>query len=348
MEVRLITAHGVASRTVDELPALLAADEGLLWVDVPECDDDAARVLTEVFRFHPLAVKDAVERNRVPKMHAYRDHVFVVLHGPERGEHGHVHYIELDQFVGRRFLVTVHGPVNPAVDDGVALRETRAVLERIKADRFRPDSGFELSRAIVSAMARVQDEFVETVTSDVWRFEQWLTGGRVTNPEGFLDGLFRARHELLAVWTMSTQNSAVYDSLAGLRGVSWTGRAAVADGRRLFDLVRDLTSGQLQYVHGLIEYYRSVLDLTSTMVGQRQNDEVRKLAEATYRQSETVKKISAWAAIFLAPTLIGTIYGMNFEHMPELSWPLGYPVAVLVMAGWAVWLYVGFKKRRWL
>ena len=72
-------------------------------------------MLSEVFRFHPLAVKDAMERNRVPKMHAYHDHVFVILHAPERGKHGHVHYIELDQFIGVRYLVTVHGPVNPAV-----------------------------------------------------------------------------------------------------------------------------------------------------------------------------------------------------------------------------------------
>src|SRR4029450_9692582 len=75
------------------------------WTSPPG-DDEAVRVLSEVFRFHPLAVRDAMERNRVPKMHAYHDHVFVILHAPERGEHGHVHYIELDQFIGLRYLVT--------------------------------------------------------------------------------------------------------------------------------------------------------------------------------------------------------------------------------------------------
>jgi hypothetical protein len=118
MDVRLITKSGVEERGVEELPLLLQHEDNLVWVDIPAWDDEAVRVLSEVFRFHPLAVNDAMERNRVPKMHAYHDHVFVILHAPERGKHGHVHYIELDQFVGLRYLVTVHGPINPAGQRG--------------------------------------------------------------------------------------------------------------------------------------------------------------------------------------------------------------------------------------
>jgi magnesium transporter len=133
MDVRLITKSGVEERGVEELPLLLQGEDNLVWVDIPAWDDEAVRVLSEVFRFHPLAVNDAMERNRVPKMHAYHDHVFVILHAPERGKHGHVHYIELDQFIGLRYLVTVHGPINPAVHPDVALRATCAVLQRIQA-----------------------------------------------------------------------------------------------------------------------------------------------------------------------------------------------------------------------
>jgi magnesium transporter len=75
---------------------------------------------------------------RVPKVRAYHDHLFVVLHAPELGTGGHVHYVELDQFIGPRYLVTVHGPVNPAVTPEAAQRETRAVLGRIEAGRLRP------------------------------------------------------------------------------------------------------------------------------------------------------------------------------------------------------------------
>ena len=101
MDVRFITKGGIEERGVEELPLLLQGEDGLVWADIPAMDDEGARVLSDVFRFHPLAVKDATERNRVPKMHAYHDHVFVILHAPERGKHGHVHYVELDQFIGR-------------------------------------------------------------------------------------------------------------------------------------------------------------------------------------------------------------------------------------------------------
>ena len=75
---------------------------------------------------------------------------------------------------------------------------------------------------------------------------------------------------------------------------------------------------------------------------------MRRLTEASLAQNEEVKKISAWAAILFAPTLVGTIYGMNFDHMPELHWLLGYPFALLLMVVTSVTLYVVFKRRRWL
>jgi magnesium transporter len=106
----------------------------------------------------------------------------------------------------------------------------------------------------------------------------------------------------------------------------------------------------------------NALTVHSTLVSQQQNDEMRRLSEAsliqneeTRRLSETslaqneeVKKISSWAAILFAPTLVGTIYGMNFTYMPELDWPLGYPLALLAMVGGGVGLYAVFKARHWL
>jgi Mg2+ and Co2+ transporter CorA len=145
MDLHLITENGAEPRPAGELADLLARPAGFVWVDIPRCDDEAVRVLSEVFGFHRLAVKDCVERNRVPKMHAYPDYVFVVLHAPERGERGHVHYLELDQFIGANFLVTVHGPTNPAVPAMAALRETRSVLRRIENGRLRPADPFALA-----------------------------------------------------------------------------------------------------------------------------------------------------------------------------------------------------------
>ena len=85
-----------------------------------------------------------------------------------------------------------------------------------------------------------------------------------------------------------------------------------------------------------------------TMVGQRQNEEMRLLSETTFKQSEEVKKISSWAAILFTPTLVGTIYGMNFTNMPELHWAWGYPMAIGLMGAMGVGLYLIFKRRNWL
>ena len=80
----------------------------------------------------------------------------------------------------------------------------------------------------------------------------------------------------------------------------------------------------------------------------QQNEEVKNLTEASIDQNEGVKKISAWAAILFAPTLVGTVYGMSFDHMPELHWRVGYPFALLLMLLVSISLYGVFKQREWL
>src|SRR4051794_29110611 len=153
MDVRVVTADGIERCRPEDIPALLDRGAGVLWVDVPDGEADAAHVLGDVFGFHPRAVQDSLSRNPVPKVHVYPQAVFVVLHAPELGHGGHVHYVELDQFVGAHVLVTVHGPVNPAVDPLATRNETDAVAARVDGGRFRPTSGFELSSAVVSAMS---------------------------------------------------------------------------------------------------------------------------------------------------------------------------------------------------
>jgi magnesium transporter len=348
MRVRLVTGDGVEDRPAAELPALLAAPGGLVWVDVPACDEEAAHALSAVFGFHPLAVRECVERNRVPKMHAYPDHVFLVLHTPEPGARGHVHYVELDQFVGKNYLVTVHGPVNPAVAPEAMMRETDAVLKRLRTGRLRPSSPWELSHAIVSAMIRTQEQYVETVTKDVWRLEQRVTGGQVGDPEEVLTELFRARHGLLAVRTMGALGATTYGRMKALGGISPAGHRLVGDAADQLDRVRAMADSEQEYLQGVIEFYRTVLTIKSTLIGQAQNEEVKRLTEASYAQNEELKRISAWAAVFFAPTFIGTVYGMNFDHMPERHWIGGYPFALALMLVGSVVLYAMFKRRNWL
>ena len=348
MNVYVISADGVQPGSVDDLPALLKDPDNLVWVDMPICDPAAVSVLTEVFDFHPMAIRDCVERNRVPKVHAYPDHMFVVLHAPERGKRGHVHYIELDQFIGPNYVVTVHGPLNPVVDPQVALRETSAVLRRIEAGRLAPSTPYELSYAIVSALARNQEAYIETLTSDVWQLEQRVTGGEIDDPQEFINDMFRARHGLLAVRTMGALSAAIYGRIGTLARLSSDRLLLVTDMTDQFERVRSMADGEREYLQGVIEFYQTTLTLNAMLVGQAQNEEVRSLTRASYTQNEEIKKISGWAGIFFAPSLIGTIYGMNFENMPELSWPLGYPLALTLMVLSSVALYVLFRRLGWL
>jgi len=138
MEVRLITATGAALRPLEDLARLLGSGTGFVWLDIGEWDDAAEHVLTDTFRFNPMAIRDCSQRNQVPKVHVYADHVFVVLHAPQAGKAGHVHYIELDQFIGTNYLVTVHGPVNPAVDPTATRVEVDTVLHRLDTGRMHP------------------------------------------------------------------------------------------------------------------------------------------------------------------------------------------------------------------
>jgi magnesium transporter len=102
-----------------------------------------------------------------------------------------------------------------------------------------------------------------------------------------------------------------------------------------------------EQVGGFREMLQSILSVNLTLVGLSQNEEVKAVTQASIAQNDEVKKISAWAAILFAPTLVGSVYGMNFEYMPELHWTLGYPCALLMVLV-SVTLYLAFKRRGWL
>lgn len=112
--------------------------------------------------------------------------------------------------------------------------------------------------------------------------------------------------------------------------------------------VADHVTAADEQIEGFRVLLRDILAVNATAVAQRQNEEIKALTEASYAQSEEVKKISAWAAILFAPTLVGTVYGMNFARMPELAWTAGYPMAIGLMFTVSVVLYLVFRRRGWI
>ena len=219
MELRWLDGAGVRDCDLGELKALRQRTDGFVWLDIPVWSDAAEQMLSEEFRFHPMAIAACRERNHTPRVHSYQDHLFVVIHAPEIGSGGHVHYLELDQFIGEHFLVTVHGPLSPRVPLEKAMQETRAVIQRLEAGRLRPASPFALMYAIVSAILRREEHLVGELARQVGLLEQRVMADseeqRVIaaaeeEPEGFLTALFTARHELLTIRTMAAQGGEIY------------------------------------------------------------------------------------------------------------------------------------------
>ncbi|MEU4215723.1 magnesium transporter CorA family protein [Actinoplanes sp. NPDC026623] len=326
IRVLLLTDKGVETHPVSAVEALMALDSTLIWVDIPECSEEAVTLLTDVLDCHPLAVRDCLQRNRVPRVRVYPHQQLLILHGPERGPSGHVHYIELDQIIGDKYVVTVHGPLNPAVDPAVALRQTEAVRRRLEAGRLRPGTPYELSYAISTALARTLEEFIEELTREVWQLEQRVTGGHMGNPEEFLEELFQARHGLLAVRTMGALGAEVYGRIAALgKRVSTNDLPLVTDIVDQLTRIGALADGEREYLQGVIEFYRARAETKMTIAAER---------------------LAVIAVVTLPITALSSIYGMNIivngrTHLPQL-------IAVLiVMAIMSALLLTWAKRRGW-
>lgn len=323
---RILTGSAVTEHGVDELTALLGRDDGIVWVDIPSWDDEAKRVLTDIFCCHPLALRDCMERNQVPKVHVYPDHVFLVLHAPFGGQAGHVHYIELDQFVGPNYLITVHGPLNPAVDPVVATVEVQSLLHRLESGRLRPKASFDLSHAVVSALTGRLRSYTAHLTQDVWQLEQRVTAGHLGDPEKFLEEMFRARHGLLTVQTMAALSREVYARMAKIEALG-PGRAEelVEDTVDQFDRLRAMAHGQKDYLQGTIEFYQARTNTKMTIAAER---------------------LAVIAAVTLPITALSSILGMNLivnesTHYGQLA------VALLIMLVMSISLLVWAKRKGW-
>jgi Mg2+ and Co2+ transporter CorA len=321
--VRLVGGGRVEQHPLDELELLVARQDGLVWVDIPDCDEEGVRVLSEVFGFHPLAVRDCVQRNDVPKFHAYADHVFVVLQALGRGEHGGIHTIELDQFVGPGFLVTVHGPGHDRAD---GLSETEAVLRRIEAGRLDPGSSFELSHAIVSAMAGHQERLVATLTQEAWRLEQRVMLEELPDPEQFLEQLFQARQELLRMRTTTMLSREIYARMATLsRFVPGDSQRHVADIVDQFERLTAMAGAQKEYLEGVIELYRTRTETKMTIAAER---------------------LAVIAVVTLPITALSSIYGMNIIVNDRTDFP-HLAVVLTIMAIISGTLLRWAKRQGW-
>ncbi|WP_235735754.1 magnesium and cobalt transport protein CorA [Nocardioides alcanivorans] len=317
----------------DSYRALREQEDGVAWIGLYRPDHhDLASVAAE-FGLHDLAVEDAIVRHQRPKLERYDETLFVVLRAArylddvEEVEFGEVHV-----FVGPDFVVSVRHSESP---------DLAAVRRRLESN---PDLLALGPEAILYAILdRVVDDYAPVVAglaNDIDEIETEVFGGDPTVSRRIYElnreviEFERATRPLADVVRALTAGFAKYDTHDELQ-------------RYLRDVDDHLTL-VIEQVDAFRQLLRDILTVNATLVAQQQNEEMKALTESSLDQSEEVKKISAWAAILFAPTLVGTVYGMNFDDMPELHWSFGYPFAVALMGLVSLCLYAVFRRRDWL
>lgn len=321
MDVFWVTRNGIERRDATELPALLAADDGFVWVDIPECDDTAVSTLREVFGFHPLAIQDCLSRSHVPKIRTYPDHLFLIIHAPLLGNAGHVHLLELDAFIGFRYLVTTHGPLGEGVSLDEALYESRFVNDRIQNRGFRPKTPAELAHALGSAVVGRVERFVSGLASKVAQLERRIMLDETRDPEEALEELFRVRHELLTVRTMASSGREVYARMVAIaQFLPAEGRPFVEDLVDRYERARSLCDGEKEFLDGVADFYQS---RTATKI------------------NIAMERLALIAAVVLPVSAISGVLGMNVisNAQTDFLWVAGLigimGLTMFLMLRWA-------------
>ena len=325
MDVRFVDASGAKDHDSDDVAELLCRDDGFVWVDVPSWDEQVEGFLAGL-GCHPQVVASCQRRNHLPSVHAYADHWFLTMHSPLLGDAGHVHLLELDLVVSPRYLVTMHGPLNPAVDPAEALTETSAVLRRITSGRFAPASPAEVAYAIGSAVARTQRALIGDVAEKVPDLEQQVMARQIKEPEELLERMFLVRHELITARTMAAQTHDIYARLSSLdRFVDESDLVFARDLADQFKRVQSIGDGEWHFLFAVIELYQTRVNTKLTLAMER---------------------LAVIAAVTLPITAIASVYGMNVivnrtTHYTQLG------VVLLAMLTISLLLLRWARKQGW-
>ncbi len=312
---------------LDEDPSTLA------WIGLYRPNEQQLASLADQFDLHELALEDAILAHQRPKLERYDQTLFVVLRAARYlDDVEEVEFGELHVFIGENFVVTVRHSESP---------DLSAVRRRMESN---PDLLARGPEAVLYAILdRVVDGYypvvaglendIDEIETEVFRGDPSVSR-RIYELSREVIEFQRATRPLLDMLTRLSAGASRYHVDEELQ-------------RYLRD-VRDHVEHVTERVDGFRQMLQDILTVNATLVAQKQNEDLKALAESGHAQNEEIKKISAWAAILFAPTLIGTVYGMNFDNMPETSWTYGYPLALVLMAATCLSLYLIFKGRDWL
>lgn len=317
----------------DTFAALAEHPDALAWIGLYRPDEALMETLAEAFDLHPLAVEDALHAHQRPKLERYGDTRFMVLraaHYDDAAER--ILFGELHVFSGANFVVTVRHSESPRLTP---------VRQRMESTVGAFDDGAEaVVYAILDAVVDGYAPVVKGLANDIDEIETQVFDG---DPE-VSRRIYQLNREVIEFERAVAPLVEILDQLG-------EGFVDGHVGDELQQYLRDVADHVTVAKERIEEFrvlLRDILAVNTNLVAQRQSEEAQRLSAASNRQAEEARLISGWAAILFAPSLIGSIYGMNFKYMPELDQPWGYPFALVLMLASSGALFWAFKRRGWL
>ena len=298
----------IASADVSEQ---LGVDNRILWVDVVEPTEEDLTCVQEEFSLHPLAMEDIRERHQRPKIETYPTHSFIVAYTRDR--------YEIEMFVGPGWLVTV-GP------EGYSTESVRSRFERVHITK--PTVGY-LVYVLLDEIVDGYFNATDTIEDALETLEERIFSDDPPQEQNIQHDLFEVRRKLLEFRRVVVPLRDVVQVLL----------------RREADWVDDLTATHLQDVYDHVLRAVDVIDSQRELMG---NAVDAHLAIISNRVNDVMKQMTSWGAILLGSTLVAGIYGMNFDHMPELHWRLGYAWALGLMVTITVVGFRLFRRKDWI
>ena len=303
---------------IEQISDVLAQEGTFVWVGLHEADAALVRTIQSEFGLHELAVEDALSAHQRPKLEEYGETLFVVLQTAQWWEDA-MHLGETHLFVGKRFLVSVrHGP---------SMTYSK-VRERCEANPGR------LAMGPGYALYAVMDFIVDNYAPIVAHFSARLEG-----LESAIFGRSFDRHAIEQLYDLKRE-------LQLLRGAA----APVLDiCTELMRLHSDIVPKETkEYFRDIRDHARRVVEAADAMREMLTAAMQVHLALASVAQNEVVKRLAGWGAILAIPTMVFSLYGMNFAHMPELDWRFGYPIVLGAVVAGCAWLYRRLRRVGWL
>ncbi len=310
-------------RRPGELPLAEACEasrrhDSFVWLGLHEPSEEEFDSVRREFDLHELAVEDAIKAHQRPKLEVYDDTLLIVLK-PARylPAEKMVEFGEILIFIGDGFIITVrHGEA--------ALHEVRLRTEE-RPDLLRCGPG----AALYAIVDRIVDDYmpvIHALDDQVDEVEREVFSASATNPAEYI---YKLKREVLELHAAVAPLAEPLDRLA-------RGRHELID-----EDIRAYFRDAHDHLLRVIQQVESDRDLLTSVLAAN-------LTQVTVRQNEDMRKISAWAAIIAVPTMIAGLYGMNFRHMPELSWTYGYPLTIAVIVTACLVLYRYFRRIGWL